>query len=111
MALRIYDSGEEPLSTPTGFLLADLTGPGAFVALIDLEAHDGLEVIVRVVTNDITDPCEIFRLETTVVVGGTEPAAILTPPLPVATTGAVWFEWTAGTPGSPSTLPWVVYQL
>lgn len=115
MTISIYGSGSQAISTPDAWYLQSVTGPGVFAALVDLQAHDGLEVRVAWFAADASsDGTETMAQSThiTIDTAGTDGSrAVLSPPVPIVKTGRLLFEFIAGTPGSPATVPWVVYKL
>lgn len=112
MAISIYASGAQAISTPDNFELATITGPGAFVAFIDLQHHNGLEVRLNWYSNDggeLAVPWLSHVTADNTTPDG--PITILSPPVPIVTSGSLYFEYLAGTPGTPANVPWVVYKL
>lgn len=113
MALSIYASGSQPIATPgDNWNLTEVTGPGAFSALVDLQHHNGVEVRMQWICDDGDEPTvswmQVVTADTT---AGEGPVSILTPPVPIVGTGRLRLDHYGGTPGSPATIPWVVYKL
>lgn len=113
MAISIYGSGAQAISTPgDSWNLQEVTGPGAFTALIDVQHHNGLEVRAQWISDDGAEPTASWGQ--TITADNTTPdgpITILTPPVPIATTGRLHLDYYSGTPGSPAEIPWVVYKL
>lgn len=112
MAIGIYGTGSQVISTPDMWNLQEVAGPGVFSALIDLQHHNGIEVRLGWVVDDGGEPTMVWSSHVTVDTSTIDVApALLSPPVPIVTAGRLRFEFYGGTPGSPATVPWVVYKL
>lgn len=112
MTISIYASGEQAISTPGGWDLIDVAGPGAFVGYIDLSHQNGLEVRLLWFVDDHPAGTAAYWSEHVTADNTTVDGviAILSPPVPIVSTGRLHLDFYSGTPGDP-TIPWMVYQL